>query len=265
MPRPRRIKFASILAVFVLVAVAASPWRVRAYWAWRSSNPVRRGVRLAAELGCFSCHGHRGGAGISDPGLDAGVPAWSGGVWMMFVDDDDDVRDIILNGSVPDQDAGKRPPIEMPAYRDRLSGSDLEDLVAAFKLLARMNFPPADSAARRGHDLAREWDCFSCHGPGGSGGLPNPGSFAGFVPGWYGADFENLVRDREEFNEWVREGTLERLEKHPIARFFLRRQRVLMPAYGRLNRGQLDDLWAYVEWLEATEGGAEGGGAPWQP
>jgi cytochrome c553 len=259
----RRLWFPAIL---LLVLALAAPWLAGIYWSVRSSNPVRRGVRRATELGCFSCHGHLGTQGLPDPGKPSeDVPTWSGGVWMMYVRTDEDIRAMILDGSHEHEEppSGERPAIEMPAFRDVLRGTDLEDLVAAFKVLSGMSLPPADSAARRGHDLARRWRCFSCHGPAGSGGLPNPGSLAGFVPGWYGPDFEDLVRDRAEFEGWVLEGSIPRLREGWIAPRFLRRQRLPMPAYRTMTRDELEELWAYVTWLAQTRGGFEGVGPSW--
>jgi mono/diheme cytochrome c family protein len=248
--------------LFVLVA-AASPWIVSAYWRARSSNPVRRGIAQAQELGCFSCHGELGRTGIPLPGRDEPVPQWSGGVWMMYVKSDEEIRRYIAEGAPGDDPAHEHDTVTMPAYGDVVGKAELEDLVATFKVLSGMVAPARDTPARAGRDLAREWRCFSCHGPGGSGGLPNPGSFTGFIPGWYGADFEDLVRDRREFNTWIREGTIPRLAGHPIARHFLARQVVPMPAYRELTAEQLDDLWAYVEWLEETDGGHRGEVPPW--
>ena len=261
--------------ILLVLIAAGSPWIVAGYWRARSSNPVRRGIVRAQELGCFSCHGALGGAGIPSPGDDEGVPQWNGSVWMMYVESDDDVRRYILEGTPPHDD-GKRAQghdagrhdhedraITMPAYERVISESDLEDLVATFKVLSGMVKPPGDTPARTGYDVAREWKCFSCHGPGGSGGFPNPGSFTGFIPGWYGADFEDLVRDRAEFDSWIRDGTIPRLSGHPIARVFLERQRVSMPAYRGLTPGQLAGLWAYARWLKQTDGGHRGEIASW--
>ncbi len=270
----RRRWFQWLLAgvvIVVLVALAA-PRLVALYWESRSSNTVRRGIRKASGLGCFSCHGGLGREGIPLPGQDQGVPAWSGGEWMMYVQTDEDIRRLILDGSsgrAPDPshaDHEHEPlgaTLTMPAYRDLLKGSDLDDLVAAFKVLSRMVLPPRESPARRGVELSRQWRCFSCHGPAGSGGLPNPGSFVGFIPGWYGADFRDLVKSREEFDLWVRKGAIPRIADHPIARFFIQRQRVSMPAYSESTAKELDELWAYVQWLQETDGGRLGAAAPW--
>jgi mono/diheme cytochrome c family protein len=278
--RRNQILLLSLAAVAMLLA-ALSPWIVQGYWSMRSTNPVRRGVARAGELGCFSCHGELGRAGLPDPGEPGSeVPSWNGGVWMMYVESDEQIRNYILYGSRtrPDRressddhgdahshaksSAGERA-VHMPAYEAVLGSGDLEDLVAAFKVLAAMSLPPSGSPERRGYELARTWGCFACHGPAGSGGYPNPASFAGFVPGWYGADFRDLVRNREEFDAWVREGMIPRFADNPIASFFMRRQRVPMPAYKSLTSRERDDLWAYTRWLEKTDGGYKGGAKPW--
>lgn len=252
-----------------LVFMAFLPWLVGAFWRIRSSNPVRRGIARSAELGCFHCHGTLGESGIPDPGIEGGdVPAWSGGVWMMYVKDDDDIRAFILKGSAARK---KKPPqadrqaVFMPAYEDVLGGSDLEDLVAAFKAASGMIVPPPEAPSRRGFELARKWRCFACHGIAGSGGRSNPGSLTGFVPGWYGADFEDLVRNREEFDTWVRKGAIPRIEASLFASYFTRRQRIAMPRYESLPPEDLDALWAYTQWLKETGGGLRGGETRWQP
>lgn len=259
------------LAVVVVLLAAAAPSLVRTYWSMRSSNTVRRGVTRARQLNCFSCHGELGRGGLPDPTATSGeVPSWSGGSWMMYVDNDVQISQYILDGvsqtrreSESARAERERATIHMPAYREFLSGSDLDDLLGAFKVLSRMALPRAETPERRGLELAERWGCFGCHGPAGSGGAPNPGSFSGFIPGWYGADFRDLVSDRGEFDSWVREGSIPRLTGHRVASYFIRRQRVTMPAYAGLSDAELDDLWAYVQWLARTDGGHLGVEQPW--
>jgi len=273
---------AVVIAAVLLFALG--PWMVGAWWRYRSANSVRRGVQLARELGCYSCHGDLGRVGIADPGQEEeGVPEWGGGVWMMYVANDEEIEKYILDGSpakhpseepdpgstpvagrtLPDAGGEHDHGMKMPAYREVLGGTDLDDLVAAFKVLSGMSKPPGGSPARKGYDLAQTWDCFSCHGPAGSGGLPNPGSFTGFIPGWYGADFLEMVRDRPEFDAWIREGAITRLVNHPIASRYMASQRVHMPSYQQMTPAELDDLWAYTRWLQETGGGYQGNAAPW--
>ncbi len=259
--RAPRILLAGL--ALLLLLLLSGPWAIRTWWAFHSSNAVRRGVVRARDLGCFSCHGDLGRGGIKDPGVaDLVVPAWSGGMYMMYVKNDDDIRHFILKGAVPAVEAKegsltgpREAAIPMPPYREALQGSDLEDLVAAYKILSGMSAPPSGSAEERGYQAARSWGCFSCHGPGGSGGLPNPGSFTGFIPGWFGNDFDDMVRGKEEFVSWIREGEIPRLTRNPLAVYFIRRQRVQMPKYRGMESDQVQDLWAYVKWLEKTGGG----------
>jgi len=266
MPGRRRILWVGGLAAAALIAAAVllAPRFIASFWEARSSNPVRRGIARAQQLGCFTCHGHQGRAGIRDPGLEDGeVPAWSGGVWMMYLEDEQEIREFILEGiserraaSFSSLQERERAAIAMPAYREVLQGSDLDDLAAAFLVLSGMSHPPSNTPEERGWQLARRWQCLDCHGPAASGGISNPGSFTGFIPGWYGSDFKDLVRDRMEFDTWIRDGGIERLASNPIASRFIKSQRVQMPTYPALTQEELDDLWAYASWLEKTEGGA---------
>lgn len=259
MPR-RRLAAAALVgvALIVLGAALALP-AARLYWRIRSSNPVRRGVSLARGLGCFACHGELGAQGIPDPGSAEAVPAWSGGVWMMHVKTEDEVREFIEDGTTARTASGAparhRAEIQMPAYARFVGERQLDDLTAAFLVLSGMKRPDGGTPEGRGLERAREHQCLACHGPGGSGGLPNPGSFTGFVPGWYGADFRDLVRDRGEFDAWIRHGASPRLARNFVASRFLARQRLRMPVYANLADADLDALWAYAAWLEATEGG----------
>lgn len=256
-----------VVVAIVLLALAAlvlaAPHAVRAYWEWRASNPVRRGLAIAERSGCFSCHGPMGTRGVGDPGPHGGsVPEWIDGAWAAYVDDAAGVREYVLRGSalrretpVAAKPSRSRGAIEMPAYAGRLSDEEVRDVVAAFLVVSGMSRPPAGTPAARGHAYAHERGCFACHGPGGSGGLSNPGSMAGFVPGWYGADFRDLVADRGEFETWIREGRSARIEASALGRGFLARQAIRMPAYGEVDPDDLEGLWAYVSWLGDTGGG----------
>lgn len=263
MKRPGKV--VAVIAVVVLLGgvVASFPGLVRLYWRRASANPVRLGIERATELGCFHCHGPLGSRGIPDPaGEELEVPQWSGGMWMMYVQSEEEIREFILDGISRKRAASESAKkeleaarIKMPAFREYLRGNDLDNLVAAYIVLSGMVRPPESTPARRGYELSRQASCFSCHGPGGCGGLPNPGSFTGFIPGWYGKDFEDLVRSKEEFDAWVREGKIERLEKSWLARRFTGGQRVKMPAYKELSEEELNELWEYVRWLGKTRGG----------
>ena len=82
------------------------------------------------------------------------------------------------------------------------------------------------------------------------GGQPNPGSLKKYIPGFQGEDFRELVRNDAELRTWLREGALPRIAKHPLGRYLFERQRVRMPAYGRLvSAEKIEAVAAYVRWL----------------
>ena len=139
----------------------------------------------------------------------------------------------------------------MPAFKDRVSEGQIEDLVAFVTVMG--GTVPDDTLAQHGLERAKALGCFGCHGPDGRFARPNPGSFKGYIPSWDGEDFPDLVRDRADFEEWTRHGISDRFERNVFARFFLRRAAVKMPAFERfLEPHDLDALWAYVEWLQSS-------------
>ena len=213
----------------LVVAVAAVP---TVFW-WRSANigPVQRGADLALAQGCLACHG--------GPGVSPLLP-------RPFADLDDvdpvTLREWILDG-MPlrvRQDPESRAALEaaairMPAWRERLSDAQVDDLVSYVRALAGAEVPE-DPAARTGQVVAERLGCFRCHGPGGRGAGSNPGSLKGYIPPWDGRDFAELVVDGAEVREWILGGRAQRLQRNPLARFFLDRQAIRMPAFrGHIN------------------------------
>src|SRR5881409_3299667 len=136
------------LGTIVLIGIAAwlgAPAAIRAYWWRQESNPIRHGAEIAARSGCFSCHGPEGGRGLPDPGSGQGVPQWDGGVPMMYVAGEQEVREYILDGvskrRAESQSArGERAnaAIRMPGYRDLLRPQELDDLVAYYMAVAQL-------------------------------------------------------------------------------------------------------------------------------
>ncbi|MFN8549656.1 MAG: c-type cytochrome [Candidatus Eisenbacteria bacterium] len=233
-------------AALVLVVWAsrhAGAW----YGDWKGDNPVRRGRGLAAREGCFACHLSETGRELADPGTKfETIPSFRGGNLMMYAIDKDGIERWIREGSAG---SDRTPRIPMPAFGDRLSKRQIEDLVAFVRACDGMMQPSGGSAAE-GRRLVVERGCESCHGLEGSGGIRNPGSLTGTVPGWLGSDFSELVRDREEFDEWLEDGRSRRLRANRLASFFLDRSVLRMPAYaGGLSTDDRDALWSYVAWL----------------
>lgn len=250
--------FTALLLVVVALETAYLAWPVaRDIVMPPHASAAARGRDLAAQLGCFTCHGPGGRGGVPNPGSKAGeVPSFHEGTLMMYAHDDQDLREYILDGAPAKKLA--RPAyraemeaqaIRMPAYRGVVSGGDVELLVAYLRAASDM-LGPSEEPAARGAELAAENGCFACHGELGSGGLPNPGSLKGYIPGFGGPDYEELVRDDAELRGWIADGGIPRLRDDAAARFFLDRQRIQMPAYGRhLAPADIDALIAYVKWV----------------
>jgi len=245
------------------LAVLETAWlaypAVRARVLGLEDTPAARGQRLAAELGCFACHGPGGAGGTKNPGSEEGsVPAFTERTQMMYVKTTDDLREYVLDGAPrrkrddPDYRAKvEATAIRMPAFRRFVSAADVENLVAYLRAASGQVLPDETRAAR-GADLAGELGCAACHGPLGGGGVRNPGSFKGYIPAFWGSDFDDLVRDDDELRTWITKGEIPRIVEHPIGGHFFRRQAIKMPAYGRFVADEdVDALVAWVRWVHA--------------
>lgn len=255
-----------IATALLLIVVALET----AYLAWPVArdivmppyaSDVDQGRELAQELGCFTCHGPGGRGGVTNPGSKGGeVPSFHEGTLMMYAHDDRDLREYILDGAPAKKLA--RPAyqaemaaqaIRMPAYRGYVSERQVDALVAYLRAASDL-LGPADEPAARGAELALENGCFACHGELGSGGLPNPGSLKGYIPGFGGPDYEELVQNDEELRGWIAKGGIPRLLGDPAARFFIDRQRIQMPAFeSHLGAGEIDAIIAYIKWIAAGD------------
>ncbi len=224
-------------------------------------DPAEAGRMVAERLACFSCHGPGGAAGIDNPGSEDGVvPALAGGEMMMWADDEGEVREWILYGAplkgerpAPRQGLtagrGTDQAIVMPAFESHLAIGELEQLMAYLRSISGLQFPDDDEAAG-GLEELHEHGCFNCHGPMGTGGTANPGSLKGYIPGFFGEDYRELVGDRDELRQWISEGVSDRMRENPLAAAVLERQAVKMPAYGEfIDDHEIDELVAAVEWL----------------
>jgi mono/diheme cytochrome c family protein len=266
--RPSRASFFPRLVLRVVVALALVGAVAALAVFRRQLTAAERGQRLAARTGCFACHGAEGTRGTQNLGrTDGSVPNFEGDL-MMFAKSGDEIREWIRDGRTAKRAASetwreerKRGVLKMPAFKRRLSHGQIEDLVAYVE--AANGLPePEDSLAKRGLERAEALGCVGCHGPGGRLGRPNPGSLKGYVPSWGGPDFPDLVRGRQEFGEWIERGRSVRFEKNPVASFFLDRAVLKMPAYREhLDPGDVDRLWAYVEWLRSPAAAADTSGA----
>ncbi len=239
----------ALLLIGVLAGLAAVAW-------WRSRNlgAVQRGARLAADRGCLACHGPAGRLSDPDGALGVGsVPSFEHDDVRAYAKTEAEIREWILDGRprrLREADAGEAEPVlRMPAWRGRLSASEVEELVAYVKAVSEFETPPDEVA--EGRDAAARLGCFACHGPQGRFDTPNPGSLKGYIPAWSGRDFPELARDDGEIREWIRDGSPKRLRDNSVAAFFLRRQAIRMPAYGdRVSEDEVRRISAYIGWLQ---------------
>ena len=241
---------AAVVGLVVIAALAAAA-------ALRPNLPAaERGRRLAERTGCFGCHGPGGIRGAGNPGrVDKTVPTFDDDM-MMYAKTPREIREWIHDGVSAKKASSQtwrgereRGALRMPAFKHRLSERDIDELTAFVAAVSGMP-EPDDSLAARGLERAETLGCTGCHGPGGRLARANPGSLKGYVPSWDGRDFSELVRDSTEFDEWVNAGVGRRFEHNRLARFFLDRAVLRMPAFERhLEHGDLEALWAYVGWL----------------
>ncbi len=245
---------AILLVAAVSTVIALAAWDVVRRPA---PGPAARGAELFSSLGCVACHGTGATGGIANPhSKEREIPGFTGGTAMMYVESEAEIREWILDGRPRRLEgplAGEEALIKMPAYRGKISDQELDDLVAFYRAVAGFNDDiPEDAAA--GRKIARRLGCVGCHGAGGQIGAQNPGSFKGYVPGWTGDDFAELVRDDEELKAWILDGTPPRLKEDAVARAFLERQLLQMPAYRDvLEEGELASLIAFIRWLRCDE------------
>ena len=106
-------------------------------------RPAFLGRRLAAEKGCFSCHGASGRDRIANPGSFKGyIPEWDGPDFEELVHDDGELQSWILKGMIPriqDNPIARHfldcQLIKMPAYEGQIEEPELEAIVAYIKHL----------------------------------------------------------------------------------------------------------------------------------
>ena len=244
----------SLTALLLLAALAYVGFR---HWRTRNLGAVQRGYRVADEKGCFTCHGPGGHRGMPDPGHGLeDVPPWSGGMLTMYVEGEGEIREWILDGlpqSVrkdPEQmKLREKATVRMPAWRGLLSDRDVDDLVAYVKAVGDFE-TPTDEKAEAGRQVALKLGCFNCHGPQGRGSMPNVRAFKGYIPAWDGADFPELAKDDGEIREWILDGRTKRFAASRLARFFLERQPIRMPAYrGYVSDDDVSRLVDYIHWV----------------
>jgi mono/diheme cytochrome c family protein len=256
-------RFGWLARILLLAVVLGAAGAAGIRW-WRTHNigPVERGGLVAVRHGCMSCHAVAGRPEDPHPDGTGGAPSFSREDVAEYARNQGEIREWIRDWKpqrLRDEE-GDAPPVllSMPAFRDALSEREVDELVAW--VVAVSDFEQMPEPARAGRDLASRLGCFGCHGPGGRGDTPNPGSLKGHIPSWSGADYPELVRDEGELAEWIREGSPKRLRENPVAAFFLRRQLVRMPAFGPgVTEQEVHQIGAYIRWLRQRSTGAQSG------
>lgn len=226
-------------------------------WPWRQPEitPAMRGELAARRLGCLGCHGPGGQGGVRNPGSTAGsVPGWEGRELQLYATSDASIAEWIIYGEPRTAPASEEPGpsgfIPMPAYADKVSPGELDDLIAYVRAVSGRSGSASPQEVYEGGVVAERFGCFGCHGSSGMGGIGNPGSLTGRIPAWDGEEFSDLVRDERELRAWILDGRIDRLWNDTLARGFLERQIIQMPAYRDvLSDAELDALVAYVGWL----------------
>jgi len=253
-------------AAWIFIGMVGVGGMLFAGWQLRSrpeSTPALRGEKIARTQGCFACHGTDGRGGVADPGARGGVvPGWDGPAVATYARDEAEVSEWILDGRTArlkntDLALGRQPLLPMPAYRGRLSSAELSDLMVYFRAVSAFD-TNITAIAYEGLHEAQKLGCFACHGPGGIGGAPNPGSFKGHIPAWDGAEYAEIVGSDGELREWILDGHPDRLWQNPAARHFLDGQVVRMPPYRRvIADDQLAKIMGYIQWRRTPRAPAE--------
>ena len=199
----------TILVAIVLVAVA--PLIHRSVWRWGERSERGAAVEAFRSHGCLTCH----------PQSDTGLR------WRSDGDSPQNsavIRNALERGRpvVPDM------PGPMPAYSTKVGTGTFGRLVLGAEVFAGLITVSDETEVRIGLTIAGEMGCFNCHGPMGAGGVANPGTVGGRVPGFYGTSFAHQTASLDGIEGIVREG-------RPARRAWWtpwKRPALDMPAYG---------------------------------
>ncbi|HEY8993284.1 MAG TPA: c-type cytochrome [Lacunisphaera sp.] len=241
------------------------------------TSPVSRGAKLADQAGCFACHGR----GEEEPRFNLRQAA--PGKWRAKnnpslgegeITKAAELVDWIAHGVTADEiEKHKQLFIRMPAYQDRLTPREIDDIAAwilAEGLKSQVDAATIAPAATDGQPLtsdqlliagdllSRRNGCYQCHGELGQGGVANPQSFKGYIPGFQGKDFLKLTAngDRAEILHWIDHGRGQAVETGLLGRLakrYLDRQAIPMPGYReQLTTAEKELLADYLLLLNKT-------------
>ena len=209
-------------------------------------SPAQRGAKVAQKAGCFSCHGQD--LDNASPNPTRGKPTEDFSVVPSMFDRRhslDELREWIEDGVSSEKLhsgafmlARESRLLTMPAFGNRLSAKETDDLMAYVMLRQYSASISSVGVTAQGEQLARQHACFTCHGELGQGGVMNPGSLKSYIPGFFGQDFRALTQngDHQDVIEWIENGASEFFLNQGFlgfypGRFFSERQAIQMPAY----------------------------------
>lgn len=177
------------MVVIGVILLAASPSLHRNWWRWGERSTSGAAVEALRSHGCLVCH-PRSAFGYrwrSD-----GTPPENSAV----------IKDALKRGrpAVPGM------PGPMPAYGERVGKAVLDRLGSGAEIAAGITGWDEEPEVRIGLTIGGEMGCFDCHGPLGAGGMPNPGSLGGLVPGFFGASFVHASQSMDGVEGIIRGG-----------------------------------------------------------
>ena len=121
-------------------------------------------------------------------------------------------------------------------------------VIAAPRVRSAVFAPEPENQVARGARLAASMGCFACHGPGGTGGHPNPGSASGEVPGFSGGVPMMYAEDDAELLAYIDDGLPPRRANDAAYKAKADAALLRMPAFkSRLAPGDAQALVAYVK------------------
>jgi mono/diheme cytochrome c family protein len=104
------------------------------------------------------------------------------------------------------------------------------------------------STVQRGWNVAYAKGCFTCHGPGGIRGMPDPGHGLGDIPPFTGGMMTMYAQNEGEIREWILDGLPKRVRDDPEQMKLRAQATIRMPAWrGMISSGDLHDLVAFVK------------------
>lgn len=181
---------------------------------------VARGAALARKTDCLSCHGQPTNQVPNDAEIDcATTNAYS--------------EHLQYNGSC----------------RDVLAYFEAVRLKRSFQARASAKNP---NELLRGEILARQYHCFNCHGELGQGGMQNAGAFKGYIPGYFGDDFQALTKNGNSVSvrAWITQGLdpdlVDSSIKGRVAKYFIENQEIEMPVFASIPKHDIRTLVRYV-------------------